>query len=82
MPEAQFWKKLRRLRLDFEEKYPLQETIWHFLFEKLAKFQSESSLIAYKVPHSICDNFGSEDLNIESHFPENVRKLSLELGKN
>ena len=53
VPEAQFLKKLRRLRLDFEEKYSLQETNWHFLFEELAKFQNESSWIACEITHSI-----------------------------
>ena len=53
MPEAQFWKKLRRLRLDFEEKYHLQEKpTGFFSFEKPAKSQIESSWIGYKVPHS------------------------------
>ena len=80
MPEARIWEKLRRLRLDFEEKYSLQETNWHFLFEELAKFQNESSWIACEITHSIWDNLGYKAFNIESHFPENLRRLSLKLG--
>ena len=75
-------EKIKKVEAGFLGKYPFQKTNWHFLFEKLAKFQSESSLIAYKVPHSICDDLGSKVLNIESHFPENLRRLSLKLGKN